>query len=127
VRNVEDAGAALAIIIDNKSENVEMVNMVDDGAGAGIRIPSMIISRKDGDTLVEYIRSEQRDTQAAQDYESKRRGETGQKEDEPLENPCGGKEGDEKEECEADFAATKAEKERLRKRERDAREKDRQA
>ena len=48
VRNVEDAGASLAIIIDNKKENVEMVNMIDDGAGAGIRIPSMLINKKDG-------------------------------------------------------------------------------
>lgn len=32
-----------------------MVNMSDDGAGAGIRIPSMIISRRDGQRLLEYI------------------------------------------------------------------------
>lgn len=44
-----------------------------------------------------------------------------------MENPCGGKEGDEKEECEADFEATKAEKMRIQKRERDQREKDRRA
>lgn len=48
VRNVEEAGASLAIIIDNKDEDVEMVNMVDDGAGAGIRIPSLLISKRDG-------------------------------------------------------------------------------
>jgi signal peptide peptidase-like protein 2B len=60
VRNVEDAGASLAIIIDNKEEDVEMVNMVDDGAGAGIRIPSMLVSKRDGQRMIDYIRSEQR-------------------------------------------------------------------
>jgi hypothetical protein len=59
VRNVEDAGASLAIIIDNKVENTaDLINMVDDGAGAGIRIPSMIISKRDGDRLLQYIRDE---------------------------------------------------------------------
>jgi len=48
VKNVEDAGAALAIIIDDKDEDTMLINMVDDGAGAGIRIPSIIISKKDG-------------------------------------------------------------------------------
>ena len=61
VRNVEDAGASLAIIIDNKVENTaDLINMVDDGAGAGIRIPSMIISKRDGDRLLGYIRDEQK-------------------------------------------------------------------
>jgi len=45
-RNVEKAGGALAIIIDTKSENVTDVILSDDGTGAGIEIPSMLINRK---------------------------------------------------------------------------------
>ena len=60
VRNVEEAGASLAIIIDTNEEDIEMVNMQDDGAGAGIRIPSMIISRSDGQKILEYIIKEQK-------------------------------------------------------------------
>lgn len=49
VRNVEHAGGSMAVIIDNKKgEIVEKVIMVDDGTGSGIKIPSMLISKKDG-------------------------------------------------------------------------------
>ena len=46
VRNIEKAGGSLAVIIDDsESENVRDVVMSDDGSGAGIRIPSMLISK----------------------------------------------------------------------------------
>jgi hypothetical protein len=48
VRNMEDAGAGVAIVMDHTNEDTERLVMVDDGTGAGIRIPSMIISKKDG-------------------------------------------------------------------------------
>ena len=48
VRNIEDAGGSLAIIIDTITEDIENVIMVDDGNGNGIRIPSMLITKKDG-------------------------------------------------------------------------------
>lgn len=52
VRNVEHAGGAMAVIIDNKpGEMVDHIIMVDDGTGAGINIPSVLISKKDGDRL----------------------------------------------------------------------------
>lgn len=44
VRNMEDSGAAVGIVIDNSNEEVENVVMSDDGTGAGIRIPSLLIS-----------------------------------------------------------------------------------
>jgi hypothetical protein len=31
--------------------------MSDDGTGAGIRIPSVLISKKDGDKLVDFIKT----------------------------------------------------------------------
>ena len=54
VRNIEHAGGALAVIIDNKpGEMVENVIMIDDGSGNGINIPSMLISTKDGESIIE--------------------------------------------------------------------------
>jgi hypothetical protein len=55
VRNMEDAGAAVGIVIDNSEEDVENVVMSDDGTGAGIRIPSMLISQADGVKLIDYL------------------------------------------------------------------------
>lgn len=56
VRNIEEAGAGLAIIVDNlRGENVTRIVMSDDGSGAGLRIPSMMISKKDGDKILKFM------------------------------------------------------------------------
>lgn len=55
MRNIERAGASLAVIIDNTDENIRNVIMSDDGTGSGIRIPSMIISKKDGEILKAFL------------------------------------------------------------------------
>lgn len=53
VRNVEHGGGKLAIIVDEKdNENPETIIMVDDGTGNGIQIPSIMISKTDGETLI---------------------------------------------------------------------------
>ena len=54
-RNIEHAGGRLAIIADNTVENVDNVVMVDDGNGNGIRIPSILIGKSDGNTLIDYL------------------------------------------------------------------------
>ena len=54
VRNIEHAGGSLAIIIDNKNEIVEKVIMVDDGTGVGIKIPSLLIGKKDGKKIRKF-------------------------------------------------------------------------
>ena len=54
VRNMENAGVAVSIIIDNRNELVDEILMSDDGTGGGIRIPSMLIGKKDGDKLVSW-------------------------------------------------------------------------
>lgn len=55
-RNVEHAGGRLAIIIDDKiSENPEDVIMVDDGSGNGIMIPSILISKVNGDYILKEM------------------------------------------------------------------------
>lgn len=48
VRNMEQIGVAVAVIIDDSTDNVESIVMSDDGTGGGIRIPSMIIGKTDG-------------------------------------------------------------------------------
>lgn len=57
VRNMEDAGIAVGIVIDNNAENIEGVVMSDDGQGMGIRIPSMLISKSDGDKLLDFLKT----------------------------------------------------------------------
>ena len=48
VRNMENAGVAVAIVFDDRPERVDEVLMSDDGTGGGIRIPSMLINKKEG-------------------------------------------------------------------------------
>jgi hypothetical protein len=55
VRNIEHAGGRLAIVVDEKDENIENVIMVDDGNGNGIRIPSMLISKHDGNEIKKFV------------------------------------------------------------------------
>ena len=57
VRNMENAGAAVGIVVDNSNEDINDIIMSDDGSGAGIRIPSMLISKKDGSKLVSFMKS----------------------------------------------------------------------
>lgn len=58
VRNMEKVGVAVGIVIDNnESEDIDDIIMSDDGTGAGIRIPSMLISKKDGDKLLDYLKT----------------------------------------------------------------------
>ena len=48
----------MVVVIDNKVENVTNVIMGDDGTGVGIRIPSMLIGKGDGEKLKEYASAE---------------------------------------------------------------------
>lgn len=54
VRNGERAGASLVVVIDDRAENVTNVIMGDDGTGAGIRIPAMLIGKDSGKTLLDF-------------------------------------------------------------------------
>ena len=44
-RNIQRAGGSLAIIIDSESEDVTEQILSDDGTGAGIEIPAMLINK----------------------------------------------------------------------------------
>ena len=45
----------MAIIVDPVQEDISQVILSDDGTGAGIRIPSMLISKSSGDKLKNYL------------------------------------------------------------------------
>jgi hypothetical protein len=57
VRAIEELGAAVAIIIDNSAEDISHIIMSDDGSGNGISIPSMLISKKDGEELLDFLKT----------------------------------------------------------------------
>lgn len=48
VRNIAHSGGKAAIIVDNKPENISEITLSDDGTGAGIRIPAVLISKGEG-------------------------------------------------------------------------------
>jgi hypothetical protein len=55
VRHMEEAGAAVGIVVDNVNEDVSEIIMSDDGTGAGIRMPSMLIGKADGKKLTDFL------------------------------------------------------------------------
>lgn len=57
VRNIARAGGKAAIIIDSKNENITAVTMSDDGTGAGLRIPAVLIGQRDGQKLIDFFTS----------------------------------------------------------------------
>lgn len=57
VRNMQNIGAAVAIIIEDKEENLDEIVMSDDGTGGGIRIPSVLISKTDGEKLLDFLKN----------------------------------------------------------------------
>lgn len=56
VRNMENIGVAVAIIIDDSEEDVDNIIMSDDGTGGGIRIPAMLIGKTDGKKLIDFLK-----------------------------------------------------------------------
>ncbi len=56
IRNMENIGVSVGIIINDNDDEIENVLMSDDGTGGGIRIPSMLITRTEGRKLLDYIK-----------------------------------------------------------------------
>lgn len=55
-RNIERHGGSMVIIVDEKEkEDITKVTLSDDGTGAGIRIPAMLISKTDGEKIIDWI------------------------------------------------------------------------
>jgi hypothetical protein len=55
VRNMERAGAAIGIVVNNNDLDVSKLVMSDDGTGNGIQIPSVLISKRDGQKIIDFL------------------------------------------------------------------------
>lgn len=55
-RNAQKIGAKALIIINNKEEDINDVYMMDDGTGKDINIPTLLISKEDGDKLKKFFK-----------------------------------------------------------------------
>lgn len=54
-RHAQEAGAHLAVFFDNvASDDLETTIIKDDGTGSDIHIPSIMISKQDGDKIIAY-------------------------------------------------------------------------
>jgi hypothetical protein len=54
---MENIGVSVGIVVDDHAEFIDNVLMSDDGTGGGIRIPSMLISKTDGNLLLKWLES----------------------------------------------------------------------
>ena len=54
VKNIENSGGHLAIIISEKDDNIGGIFMNDEGLGNDISIPAVLISNSDGKKLIDY-------------------------------------------------------------------------
>lgn len=55
---MESLGVAVSIIIDNNNnEMIDEILMSDDGTGGGIRIPSMLIGKLDGEKILKWMKT----------------------------------------------------------------------
>jgi hypothetical protein len=56
VRNMENIGVAVGIIINDSDEDINNIILSDDGTGGGLRIPSMLIGKTEGKKLLDFIK-----------------------------------------------------------------------
>lgn len=54
-RNVQRIGGLFALIVNNNDENINKMILSDDGTGSDIYIPTVLISKKDGERLKKYM------------------------------------------------------------------------
>ena len=54
VRNIENSGGHLAIIISEREDEVSGIFLSEEGFGSDITIPAILISKKDGQKLADY-------------------------------------------------------------------------
>ena len=58
VRNIQKVGGDMALIVDNSDEDLSKLILSDDGSGAGLHIPAMMISSTDGQKLKNWLYDE---------------------------------------------------------------------
>lgn len=55
-RNVQKIGGLFALIINNEDDDIDQLVMADDGTGADIYIPTVMITKKDGEIIEKFMR-----------------------------------------------------------------------
>jgi hypothetical protein len=55
-RNVQNLGGHIALIINYNDEEVKDIVMVDDGTGQDVWIQAVLISKRDGEIIKQFIR-----------------------------------------------------------------------
>lgn len=48
-------GSKLCIIVDDRDENIEEIMMIDDGFGYNIHIPTVMVGKKEGDIIKNFM------------------------------------------------------------------------
>ena len=56
-RNAQKGGYSMIIVVNNMQTDIKKIIMTDDGSGNDIYIPIAMISKDDGDKLIEYIQN----------------------------------------------------------------------
>ncbi len=56
VLNIESKGGHVAIVVDSTDEDVTNIVMAEDGHGSLVTIPSLLISKKDGNILKKFMK-----------------------------------------------------------------------
>lgn len=55
-RNIQKIGGQIAIVVNNVDMDINDVFLADDGTGSDIVIPTLLISKKDGETIKAFIK-----------------------------------------------------------------------
>lgn len=56
VRNVQKIGGKVALIVNDQEDDSTIFALVDDGTGKDIQIPGILITKKEGEIIKDYIR-----------------------------------------------------------------------
>lgn len=62
VRNVQNIGGRIALIVNDNDEDVSNMIMADDGTGKDIYIEAVLISKADGDKIKQFISENKNDS-----------------------------------------------------------------
>ncbi|CAG9335006.1 unnamed protein product [Blepharisma stoltei] len=65
VRNAQNIGASAVLIMNNVDGSIDPITMIDDGTAGNIDIPSLLITKADGDLIKDYIKKESFQTRVA--------------------------------------------------------------
>ena len=65
-RNVQKLGGSLVLIINNDNEDIEEISFLNDGTASDIYIPTVLISKKDGNVIKNYL------SQKANEYKTQK-------------------------------------------------------